>query len=76
MRVGPESAGAEPGPAAYKKGGDKATVCDANVVLGYLPSDVKLGGAMQIDRDSSVAVVQNLADAMDIDLMAAGRGNY
>ncbi|MDG1713461.1 MAG: hydantoinase/oxoprolinase family protein, partial [Woeseiaceae bacterium] len=45
LRVGPESAGAEPGPAAYKKGGDKATVCDANVVLGYLPSDVKLGGA-------------------------------
>ena len=44
LRVGPESAGAEPGPAAYKKGGDKATVCDANVVLGYLPSDVKLGG--------------------------------
>ncbi|MDG1016618.1 MAG: hydantoinase/oxoprolinase family protein [Woeseiaceae bacterium] len=74
LRVGPESAGAEPGPAAYKKGGDKATVCDANVVLGYLPSDVKLGGAMQIDRDSSVAVVQNLADAMDIDLMAAAEG--
>ena len=74
LRVGPESAGAEPGPAAYKKGGDKATVCDANVVLGYLPSDVKLGGAMQIDRDSSVAVVQDLADAMDIDLMAAAEG--
>ena len=50
LRVGPESAGAEPGPAAYKKGGEKATVCDANVVLGYLPSDVKLGGDMIIDR--------------------------
>ena len=74
LRVGPESAGAEPGPAAYKKGGDKATVCDANVVLGYLPSDVKLGGAMVIDRDSSVQAVQNIADSMGIDLMAAAEG--
>ena len=74
LRVGPESAGAEPGPAAYKKGGDKATVCDANVVLGYLPSDVKLGGDMIIDRESSVKVVQELADAMGIDLMAAAEG--
>ena len=48
LRVGPESAGAEPGPAAYDKGGDRPTVCDANVVLGYLPSDIKLGGAMNI----------------------------
>jgi len=39
LRVGPESAGAVPGPAAYMKGGDKPTVCDANVVLGYLPSE-------------------------------------
>jgi len=74
LRVGPDSAGAEPGPAAYKKGGDKATVCDANVVLGYLPSDVKLGGDMIIDRESSVKVVQELADAMGIDLMAAAEG--
>ena len=74
LRVGPESAGAEPGPAAYKKGGDKATVCDANVVLGYLPSDVKLGGDMIIDRESSVKVVRELADVMGIDLMAAAEG--
>ena len=40
------------------KGGDKPTVCDANVVLGYLPSDVKLGGAMTINRDAAVAAVQ------------------
>jgi N-methylhydantoinase A len=44
LRVGPDSAGADPGPAAYMKGGELPTVCDANVVLGYLPSDVKLGG--------------------------------
>ena len=74
LRVGPDSAGADPGPAAYMKGGDKPTVCDANVVLGYLPSDVKLGGAMTIDRDAATAAVQTLADAMHIELMAAAEG--
>ena len=74
LRVGPDSAGAEPGPAAYMKGGDRPTVCDANVVLGYLPSDVKLGGAMDINRDAAVTAVQTLADAMDIELMAAAEG--
>ncbi len=74
LRVGPDSAGAEPGPAAYMKGGDKPTVCDANVVLGYLPSDVKLGGAMDINRDAAVSAVQTLADAMGIELMTAAEG--
>ena len=74
LRVGPDSAGADPGPAAYMKGGDRPTVCDANVVLGYLPSDVKLGGAMTINHDAAVAAVQTLADAMDIDLMTAAEG--
>lgn len=74
LRVGPDSAGADPGPAAYMKGGDKPTVCDANVVLGYLPSDVKLGGAMNINRDAAVTAVQTVADAMAIDLMAAAEG--
>ena len=74
LRVGPESAGAVPGPACYMKGGEVPTVCDANVVLGYLPSDVQLGGAMQINRDASVAAVQSVADAMGIDLMEAAEG--
>jgi N-methylhydantoinase A len=74
LRVGPESAGAVPGPACYMKGGDAPTVCDANVVLGYLPSDVQLGGDMQINRDASIAAVQSVADAMDVDLMAAAEG--
>lgn len=74
LRVGPDSAGAEPGPAAYDKGGDKPTVCDANVVLGYLPSDIKLGGAMDISRDKAEAAVQTVADAMGIELMAAAEG--
>jgi N-methylhydantoinase A len=74
LRVGPESAGAVPGPACYKKGGEQPTVCDANVVLGYLPSDVQLGGKMEINRDASVMAIQTLADAMGIDLMAAAEG--
>ena len=74
LRVGPESAGAVPGPACYMKGGEAPTVCDANVVLGYLPSDVQLGGDMQINRDASVAAVQSVADAMGVDLMVAAEG--
>lgn len=74
LRVGPDSAGADPGPAAYMKGGTQPTVCDANVVLGYLPSDVKLGGAMTIDREAAETAVQTLADAMGIDLLAAAEG--
>lgn len=74
LRVGPESAGAMPGPAAYMKGGEEPTVCDANVVLGYLPSDVQLGGAMAIDKSAAEKAVKKVADAMGIDLMAAAEG--
>jgi len=74
LRVGPESAGAVPGPACYMKGGEAPTVCDANVVLGYLPSDVQLGGDMVINRDASVKAVQTIADAIGIDLMEAAEG--
>lgn len=74
LRVGPESAGAEPGPACYMKGGDLPTVCDANVVLGYLPADVQLGGNMKINREASVSAVEQIADACGIDLMEAAEG--
>jgi len=74
LRVGPESAGAVPGPACYMKGGEAPTVCDANVVLGYLPSDAQLGGKMEINRDASVTAVQTVADAIGIDLMEAAEG--
>lgn len=74
LRVGPESAGADPGPAAYMKGGEKPTVCDANVVLGYLPADVQLGGNMAIDRDAAEKAVQKIADAMGIGMLEAAEG--
>ena len=52
LRVGPQSAGADPGPAAYGRGGEEPTVTDANVVLGYLPPKL-LGGEMQLDVDAA-----------------------
>lgn len=73
LRVGPESAGAEPGPAAYGKGGTAPTVTDANVVLGYLPEDL-LGGAFHLDREAAKAAVQTIADAHGVDLYEAARG--
>jgi N-methylhydantoinase A len=74
LRVGPESAGAVPGPAAYMKGGTEPTVCDANVVLGYLPSDVQLGGKMAIDKSAAEAAVQKVADGIGCSLMEAAEG--
>lgn len=74
LRVGPKSAGAVPGPAAYDKGGDLPTVTDANVVLGYLPSDAKLGGDMTIRRDLAVKAVQKVADSLGKSLEDAAEG--
>ena len=73
LRVGPQSAGAVPGPAAYGKGGTLPTVTDANVVLGYLPENL-LGGAFKLDRAGAKAAVQTIADALGIDLYKAARG--
>src|SRR6516225_2738762 len=66
LRVGPQSAGADPGPAAYNKGGIDPTVTDANVVVGHLPPRL-LGGEMQLDADAARAAVQTIADAMGLD---------
>ncbi|MFN7176293.1 MAG: hydantoinase/oxoprolinase family protein [Thermaurantiacus sp.] len=73
LRVGPQSAGAVPGPAAYGKGGTEPTVTDANVVLGYLPEDL-LGGAFRLDREAARKAVQKIADALGIGLMEAAAG--
>jgi N-methylhydantoinase A len=73
LRVGPQSAGAVPGPVAYGKSGEAPTVTDANVVLGYLPESL-LGGSFKLDREGAAKAVQTIADAMGIDLMAAARG--
>jgi len=74
LRVGPESAGAVPGPAAYDKGGEDPTVTDANVVLGYLPAEQKLGGDMRISKANAEKAVQRVADALGLGLEEAAEG--
>ena len=73
MKVGPQSAGAVPGPACYSKGGTEPTVSDANVVLGRLPT-VLLGGDMQLDRDKAVAAITPVAKRLGVSLEAAAFG--
>lgn len=73
FRVGPESSGATPGPAAYGKGGTQATVTDANLTLGYLPSKL-LGGKFELDVAASAAAVESIAKQMGMDVMSAAEG--
>jgi len=73
LRVGPQSAGADPGPACYGKGGTGPTVTDANVVVGHLPPRL-LGGEMALDVDAAKTAVQQVADALGLDLMRAAEG--
>ena len=74
LRVGPQSAGAEPGPAAYAQGGTEPTVTDANVVLGYLPSSAKLGGDMDLDYGRAEQAVSTVAQAMGLSVQDAAEG--
>ncbi len=74
FRVGPRSAGADPGPACYGRGGELPTITDAHVVLGRIDPSRFLGGEMPLDRELAVAAVQRLADALGIDLLEAAEG--
>jgi N-methylhydantoinase A len=73
LRVGPQSSGADPGPAAYGLGGDAPTVTDANVVVGHLPPQL-LGGEMSLDVEAAKAAVQTVGDALGLDLHRAAQG--
>jgi N-methylhydantoinase A len=74
LQVGPESAGAAPGPACYGQCGELATVTDANLVLGHLQPDAFLGGAMRLDVAAAHRAVQQVAAALDMDVEAAAEG--
>ena len=74
LRVGPDSAGAEPGPACYGRGGTQATVTDADVVLGLLRPDSFLAGRMPLDETASRTVVGRLADALGLGLEETAAG--
>ncbi|MBT9291555.1 hydantoinase/oxoprolinase family protein [Prosthecodimorpha staleyi] len=75
LRVGPESAGAQPGPVSYGNGGTLPTVTDANVVLGRLAPDLFLGGEMPLDRDgAAAAIAEHVAGPLGIDTIQAADG--
>jgi N-methylhydantoinase A len=74
LRVGPQSAGAVPGPAAYGRGGVLPTVTDANVVLGYLPADARLGGDMALDRAAAERALATIAGPLGKTIEAAAEG--
>ena len=73
LRVGPESAGADPGPACYGKGNTEPTVTDANVVLGYVPADYFLGGDIRLDAAKARDAVARLAAKLDMTVEDAAR---
>jgi len=74
LRVGPESAGAAPGPACYGQGGRQATVTDANLVLGRLQPEAFLGGSMRLDRAAAITAVEQIAAPLKLSLEQAAFG--
>ena len=75
LRVGPQSAGAEPGPVCYGRGGQEATVTDANVVLGYINPEAIAGSTLRINRQAALeAIEQKLAKPLNLDVLRAAYG--
>ena len=75
LRVGPESSGADPGPACYGLGGEEPTVTDAALILGYLDPDYFLGGEMKLDKEKAVrAIKEKVADRLGFDPVEAAWG--
>src|SRR5437867_9210282 len=73
LRVGPQSAGADPGPACYGRGGVEPTVTDANVVVGHLPPRL-LGGEIELDVEAAKAAVGKIGDALGLGVHQADEG--
>jgi N-methylhydantoinase A len=74
LQVGPESAGADPGPACYGKGGIEPTVSDANLVLGRLQAGAFLGGGMSLDEQAARRAVARIAKPLGLSIEAAAQG--
>lgn len=73
--VGPESAGADPGPACYSRGNDKPTVTDANMILGYLNTQALAGGSLKVDpAKSRLAVQKHIGEPLGLEVYAAAHG--
>jgi N-methylhydantoinase A len=74
LRVGPQSAGADPGPACYGRGGEEPTVTDANLLLGYLDPRSPLAGGVELDREAAEKAVGRLAETLDLSTSDAAAG--
>jgi N-methylhydantoinase A len=74
LRVGPRSAGAEPGPACYARGGEQATVTDASLLLGYLNPETFAGGLLKLERAAAEAVIAALAARLGLDVVTTAAG--
>ncbi len=74
LRVGPHSAGAEPGPACYGRGGSKPTVTDANLALGYLSSESRLAGGVELDTDAAATAIASLSTELGLEPLDAAEG--
>lgn len=70
LNVGPQSAGAEPGPACYGRGGIQPTITDANVALGRLPSETRLAGRMALDRKAAIGALERVGKHFGLDATA------
>ncbi len=71
LRVGPQSAGADPGPACYDKGGIEPTVTDADLILGYVPADYFLGGEIRLRTDLAEKAIESVGRPLGVDLSTA-----
>ena len=77
LKVGPKSAGSEPGPVSYGLGGTEPTVTDADLILGFLNKDFFLGGRMKLDYDLAYKVIkEKIADALGVDVVRAAFGIF
>src|SRR3546814_12146319 len=78
LRVGPRSAGAQPGPACYGRGGIEPTVTDANFVLGRVDAENFAGGQMRLDHDAAVRALETVGGPLGFDVieMAEGLSNF
>ncbi len=74
LRVGPQSAGADPGPACYGHGGSEPTVTDANVILGRIAPDAELGGRLGLDKEAAVSAVASIAEQLGLSVVDAALG--
>ncbi len=74
LRAGPQSAGANPGPACYGRGGTEPTVSDANLVLGYLVGGATLGGEIRLDRELSLKALESITERLGLDAVDAAQG--